>query len=104
MDRICGLLTYVNGRRDDESDDIIDDAELYFLFLRLAARARELDTHAQWLQAIDATLEDYQEPIPGARERVAKVLQVMLTAWIAARMAQEAEKMMGELFLPVKEA
>lgn len=104
MDRICGLLSYINGKLDDESDDIIDDAELYFLFLQLAARARELDDHQQWLQAIDATLADYREPIPGAKERVAQVLQVMLTAWIAARMAQEAEKMMGALVLPAKEA
>ena len=104
MDRICGLLSYVNGKLDDESDDIIDDAELYFLFLQLAARARELDTHEQWLLAIDATMADYQEPIPGAKERVAQVMQVMLTAWIAARMAQEAEKMMGALVLPAKEA
>ena len=94
MDRICGLLRYVNGRLDDESDDIIDDAALYFLFLRLAARARELDTTDQWTQAIDATLEDYREPVPGARERVARVLRVMLTAWVAARMAQEADRMM----------
>ena len=104
MDRICGLLSYVNGKLDDETDDLIDDADLYFLFVRLASQARELDTHEQWLAAIDTTTADYQEPIPGAKERVAQVLQVMLTAWIAARMAQEAEKMMGALVLPAKEA
>ena len=104
MDRICGLLSYVNGKLDDESDDIIDDAELYFLFLRLAAQARDLDTHDQWNQAIADTLADYREPIPGAKDRVAQVLRVMLTAWVAARMAQEAEKMMGRLVLPAKEA
>ena len=97
MDRICGLLRYVNGRLDDESDDIIDDAELYFLFLRLAAQARDLDTRQQWSQAIDDTLSCYREPIPGARERVARVLRVMLTAWVAARMAQEADRMMENL-------
>ena len=97
MDRICGLLSYVNGRLDDESDDIIDDAELYFLFLRLAARARDLDTGDQWTQAINEILKDYHEPVPGARERVRKVLRIMLTAWVAARMAQEAEKMMAGL-------
>ena len=97
MERICGLLSYVNGKLDDESDDIIDDAELYFLFLRLAARARDLDTGDQWTQAINEILKDYHEPVPGARERVRKVLRIMLTAWVAARMAQEAEKMMAGL-------
>ena len=104
MDRICSLLAYVNGKLDDESDDIIDDAELYFLFLRLAARARDLDTRDEWTQAIDETLADYAEPIPGARERVGQVLQVMLTAWVAARMTQEAERMIGKLDLPAKGA
>ena len=97
MERICGMLRYVNGRLDDESDDIIDDAQLYFLFLSLAARAREFDTPAHWNQAIDATLANYEEPAPGARARVEAVLRIMLTAWVAARMAQEAENMLSAL-------
>ena len=104
MDRICGLLSYINGKLDDESDDVIDDAELYFLFLRLAAHARELDTQEQWSEAIDVTMEDYREPIPGAKARVSQVLRVMLTAWIAARMTQEAEKMMLQLEKTAEEA
>ena len=97
MERICGLLRYVNGKLDDESDDIIDDAELYFLFLQLAASARDLDTIEEWNRAIEATLADYYEPLPGARDRVEQVLRIMLTAWVAARMAQEAERMLTAL-------
>ena len=97
LERICSLLSYVNGKLDDESDDLIDDAELYFLFLGLAARARDFDTPDQWNRAIDETLANYHEPAPGARERVEQVLRIMLTAWIAARMAQEAEKMLTAL-------
>ena len=97
MDRICSLLRYVNGRLDDESDDIIDDCELYFLFLQLAARARDLDTADAWNRAIEDTLDHYQEPAPGARERVTQVLRIMLTGWVAARMAQEADNMLANL-------
>ena len=97
LERICGMLRYVNGQLDDESDDLIDDAALYFLFLRLAARAREFDTPDHWNRAIEATLADYEEPAPGARNRVAQVLRVMLTAWVAARMAQEADNMLTAL-------
>lgn len=102
MDRICGLLSYINGKLDDEGDDIIDDAELYFLFLRLAAQARDLDTHDQWNKAIAETIAAYDEPIPGAKERVSQVLRVMLTAWVAARMTQEAERMINDLDIPAK--
>ena len=97
MERICSLLSYVNGRLDDASDDLIDDSDLYFLFLRLAARARDMDTLEQWEKTIDATLADYQEPAPGARDRVSQVLRIMLTAWVAARLAQEADKMLTNL-------
>jgi DNA-binding transcriptional MerR regulator len=92
LERICGLLSYINGRLDDTADDIIDDAKLYFLFVRLAARARQLEEPGQWEQAMEEALADYQEPVPGARKRVENALRVMLTAWIAARMRQEAER------------
>ena len=97
LESICSLLSYVNGRLDDTSDDLIDDAKLYFLFLRLAARARELDEPALWDQAMNEALADYQEPVPGAKDRVRKVLRIMLTAWLAARMTQSAHNMLDQL-------
>ena len=97
MERICSLLSYVNGKLDDESDDIIDDCDLYFLFLNLAARARDLDSAEEWNRAIAATLEDYEEPVPGAKKRVEQVLRIMITGWAASRLAQEAEKMLTAL-------
>lgn len=97
MERICGLLSYINGNLDDESDDIIDDSKLYFIFVKLAAHARDMDTPEQWQQAMREVMNDYEEPFPGAKERIVKVLRVMVTAWLASRMAQEAEKMLSEL-------
>lgn len=95
MEEICGLLSYVNGELDDESDDLIDDSQLYFLFLDIAANFKlgGQDESA----AIQSALADYQEPIPGARERVEKVLHIMLTAWSASVLRQSAMSMIGEL-------
>ena len=42
MEDICGLLQYINGNLSDESDDLIDDATLYFLFVRLASYHRQM--------------------------------------------------------------
>ena len=97
LDRICSLLSYINGSLTDESDDIIDDTVLYFIFVKLAARARDLDGGEQWQKAMDETLSDYVEPVPGARVRIEKVLRIMLTAWIATRMRQEAEAMLSTI-------
>ncbi len=98
MERICGLLGYINGHLDDESDDVIDDSELYFMFVRLAAKARELDNDQERDAILDQMLENYREPVPGSKERVKKVLQVMLTAYVAARMRTEAENMLDALY------
>lgn len=97
MERICGLLGYINGQLDDESDDVIDDSQLYFMFVRLAAHARELDCEQEREDLLDRAVAQYNEPVPGARERVKQVLRIMLTAYIAARMQQEAEKMLNQL-------
>ena len=100
LERICSLLGYVNGQLDDESDDIIDDSALYFMFVRLAARSRELYRAESRETALDEALADYAEPVPGAKERVRQTLRIMLTAWLAARMTQEAERMLNQLSTP----
>jgi DNA-binding transcriptional MerR regulator len=97
LEKICGLLQYINGKLDEEGDDIIDDATLYFLFVKLAVHAKQLDDRNAWEKALEELLRNYEEPVPGARERIEKALRVMLTAWIAARMRQAAETMLSEL-------
>ena len=97
MERICGLLRYVNGNLDDTSDDIILDSRLYFIFVRLAVRARELDDRDACRRIIAEELLDYTEPVPGAKDRVVKALEIMLTAWLAAKMRAAAEEMLQQL-------
>lgn len=98
MEKICGLLGYVNGQLDDESDDWIDDTELYFAFLRVAARYNGLmeDRRAMG-EFIHESLADYREPVPGAKERVEQVLAIMLNAWVASLLRQQAETQLAAL-------
>ncbi len=98
MDQICELLGYINGRLDEESDDIIDDARLYFLFVRLAARSKQLDDPAAWEAAMEEALADYREPVPGSRQRIDRALRIMLIANLASKMAQTAERMLDDLY------
>ena len=99
MNRICSLLSYINGHLDDESDDIIDDSRLYFMFVRLAARYHGMQDVTDRDELIAMELADYVEPVPGAKARIQKVLCIMLTAWASAKLMQATEKMMGELGL-----
>ncbi len=95
MERIVGLLSYINGSLDDTSDDMIDDSRLYFMFVALAARLRADQTGMD--DAIDEAMEDYTSPILGARQRVEKVLRIMLTAWAAAQLYEKTERLLQEL-------
>ncbi len=96
MEKICSLLSYVNGQLTDSSDDVIDDQVLYFMFVRLAARAKELYRAEDRDSLLDQELADYREPVPGARERVKTALRIMLTGWLASRLCQQAEEMLKE--------
>lgn len=97
MERVCGMLHYINGRLDDESDDAIDDSQLLFMFVKLAARVRELTDEKERALLPQAVMESYREPFPGAKRRVENVLRIMLTAWVAGRMRQEAEELLDSL-------
>ena len=97
MEQICGLLGYINGALNDESDDLIDDAELYFMFVKLAVRSCDQHSMPQWEETISQVMADYREPVPGAKERICKVLKIMISAWYTTRMRQETEKMLTEL-------
>lgn len=97
LERICSLLGYVNGQLNDESDDLIDDSHLYFIFVCLAARSRELYSAGSRDAVLEEALANYTPPVPEAKERVKTALRIMLTAWLAARMTQEAERMLAGL-------
>ena len=98
MDKICALLSYVNGQLDIESDDSIDDSQLYFAFIHIAAELRDLASDQQALTTcIRDSLASYVEPFPGAKERVEQVLRIMLTAWASAQLQREAAAMLDNL-------
>lgn len=97
IEQITKLMAYLNGSLADESDDLVDDTVLYFMFVRLAARARYIGGTKAWDDALTEITEDYEEPIPGAKQKFIQVLKIMLTAWCANRLQQQAMTMIQEL-------
>ena len=97
LEEITRLMAYLNGNLADESDDLVDDTMLYFFFVRLAARARYIGGTETWDDALLQVTESYAEPVPGAKEKLIKVLKVMLTIWCANSLKAQAEKMLAEL-------
>lgn len=97
LDQIVKLMSYLNGNLADESDDLVDDTMLFFLFVRLSARARYIGGGKSWDEALEEVTASYAEPVPGARAKLVKVLKVMLTVWCANSLKAEAERMLAEL-------
>ena len=97
LEQIIHLMSYLNGSLTDESDDLVDDTMLFFLFVKLSARARYIGGSKAWDDALVEITEDYREPVPGAREKLIKVLKVMLTVWCANQMKLMADKMIAEM-------
>ena len=97
LEQIIKLMAYLNGDLADESDDLVDDTKLYFMFVSLAARARHIGGSQSWDEALEQITADYVEPVPGAREKLCKVLKIMLTTWIANLVKAAADRMMEEL-------
>jgi len=97
LEQIVHLMTYLNGNLADEGDDLVDDTQLYFYFVRLAARARYIGGTKSWDEALEEVTKDYSEPVPGAREKLIRVLKIMRTVWVANRLKTEAEDMLANL-------
>jgi DNA-binding transcriptional MerR regulator len=97
LEKICSMMQYINGDLTDESDDIIDDTALYFMFVKLAARARYIGGSENWETAIENAMADYSAPSPDAKNRVEKVLRAMLMAYISSRFKMQVDAMVDEL-------
>jgi len=97
LEQIIKLMAYLNGDLTDESDDLVDDTLLFFLFVKLAARARYIGGTKVWDDALLEITEGYQEPVPGAREKLIQVLKVMLTVWCANQLKLQADRMMEQM-------
>ena len=97
LEQIIHLMSYLNGSLSDESDDLVDDTVLFFFFVRLAARARYIGGSKAWDDALTEITESYAEPIPGARDKLIRVLKIMLTVWCANMLKMQAESMIAQL-------
>ena len=97
LEEIIHLMRYLNGDLTSEADDLVDDTMLFFMFVSLAARARHIGGNQTWDEALEHITANYVEPMPGAREKLCKVLKIMLTTWIANLVKAAADRMMEEL-------
>lgn len=99
LDHIAFLLQYINGKIDDTSDDIIRDSVLYDYICRIleALTRQDVASKASIKEAIREQISDYNEVMEGARERLAKALEIIVTAYYAALIKRSSDTMLAKL-------
>lgn len=99
LDRIAGLLTYVNGKAGDVTDDIIPESELYDYLCRIIDKLVENEEAGDNLtDVISRELENYEERTAGARRRLERACGIMIMAYYATLVRQSANGMYDEVF------
>lgn len=98
LERICELIRVIGGVLDDDADDLIGDDELYHRYVDMIAENKiSLDAPDSVVQAAERAAADFEESISGSRQKLAKILQVMLYAHSAAQLRGKAENILWSL-------
>ena len=99
LDHIAFLLQYINGKIDDTSDDIIRDSMLYDYICRIldALTREDVASKATIKDVIAREISDYEEAMPGARDRLATALEIVVTAYYAALIKRSSDEMLANL-------
>ena len=97
LETISKLLSYINGVLNDESDDIIDDSNLYDMYIDVLAELNGRVDDESLENAIVGVLKDYIEPYVGAKKRLSKVLKTMFLANKAVELKKQAELILAGL-------
>ena len=104
IDRIVELLTYINGTLNDESDDLIDDSELYHRYVDMLAEADPEYISENAIKSVaKRAAANYEERRPGAKKRLETVLAVMAYAHFSVLARHKADLIMRGLDLSGRE-
>lgn len=96
INEVARLLRYVNGNLRDDSDDVIDDDELYLMLVDVLRRIDSFSEDVA-LASIEKTLDGYVEKTVGVSRRLEKALMIMTCAYFSAQYSKKATVYLGTL-------
>ncbi len=101
LDKIAFLVSYINGRVYDQSDDIIRDSQLYDYICRILDRlmnAGEITKDNTTLRdTIEEITSDYEEKVTGARKRLNTAIEIIIIAYYASIIKSHSDGMVDAL-------
>ena len=101
LDKIAFLVSYINGRVYDQSDDIIRDSQLYDYICRILDKlmnAGEITKDNTTLRdTIEQITSDYEEKVTGARKRLNTAIEIIIIAYYASIIKSHSDGMVDAL-------
>lgn len=100
LEKIIALMSYINGKVDDRSDDIIPDRELFNLLCSVISQISEISTtdKQQIMTVIENELKDYTGPNSDSKQKLEGALLCMTLGFIASEVKRESDLEFSKLF------
>jgi len=95
LEKIAKVLSHANGNLLDESDDLMDDSDIYNCLcdILIPAEKNEVIDIKELFRRTEEYLKDFKEPFPGARGRLELVLKIIICSWESANLKKYAEQL-----------
>ncbi len=99
LENIAYLMSYINGRVDDKTDDIIPESVLYDYICCIIDKCACCDYNGgeKLKRFIAECTADYEEVIPGSTVRLRKALEIIVLAYESARIKAMAENLLNTI-------
>lgn len=95
LHQIVEVLSFINGELDDESDDLINDSELYLLMVTILSKIdndfHDVDRHISDI----INMSDIHDEID--KIKLGKVLKILVTAYASSNLKNKAHLELSNL-------
>jgi len=99
IESICNLIQIIGGAPDDVSDDLIKDDELYHRYVDMICENDiDINDKEKLLDMAQKAVLDIESTTPWAKDKLVRILQVMLYSHAASKLRDSAREMLSTLF------
>ena len=96
IESICNLIQIIGGDVDDKLDDLISDDELYHRYVDMLCNASIDASNEQSVRRIaEIATEGYDHQIPGAKDKIVRILEIMFYAHRASQLRDSAKTLLA---------
>lgn len=98
IDSICNLIHVIGGVLEDTTDDLISDDEMYHRYVDMISDTDiDISNSESVLRCAQNAADGFEQQMSGEKEKLIRILQVMLYAHAASRLRDSAKEILSTL-------